>query len=313
LDTLFEGLRTGNTAASDAKTTADSSVQAWFECVADEQAKRQAAEAAEKSLTSSRSNENEACQLQQDNKDFDWDATGKYKLEFGCDFGQGDCPAAIQSFNTSTVQKMKQDALAALQKDQAQYSGLKATCDQKKQARVQAQSAMNSAETAWSTQQAACKKFASRREASMCTYGSKVQAKCSAESAYTTLVSATKQAKGGAHSEVDRETEWAASQTAKCMVSQAITKGLSSAVDAADLAACAKKVSFAQSVGPLNLRQGELAKLSASNGCSARSISFFNGQTWKIPAGAKPQSSAYVRAAFTPQLDPSAGNFNFCS
>jgi len=48
LDTLFEGLTTGNTAASDAKTTADSSVQAWFECVADEQAKRQAAEAAEK-------------------------------------------------------------------------------------------------------------------------------------------------------------------------------------------------------------------------------------------------------------------------
>ena len=37
------------------------------------------------SLTFSRSNENEACQLQQDNEGLTFDATGKFKLNFACD------------------------------------------------------------------------------------------------------------------------------------------------------------------------------------------------------------------------------------
>ena len=49
------------------------------------EAKKHAAEAAEKSLASYQSNENEACQLQQDSKGFSFDASGKYKQDFDCD------------------------------------------------------------------------------------------------------------------------------------------------------------------------------------------------------------------------------------
>ena len=56
------------------KELKEKNAKSGFECAADEHTKRQAAEAAEQSLTSSRSNENEACQLQQDNKGFTYAA-----------------------------------------------------------------------------------------------------------------------------------------------------------------------------------------------------------------------------------------------
>ena len=58
---------------------------------------------------------------------------------------------------------------------------LKASCDGKKQARVQTQSFLDSAEAAWSTRRTACKKLASQRQASMCAFGTKAKAKCSSE------------------------------------------------------------------------------------------------------------------------------------
>ena len=75
---FFKGLQDANTAVDTAKTAAVSSDKTWFECAADEQA----AEAADTGLTDSRSSENEACQLKQDNEGFAFDATGKYKLDF---------------------------------------------------------------------------------------------------------------------------------------------------------------------------------------------------------------------------------------
>jgi len=285
LDTLFEGLEAANTAANDAKQTADADDKAWFECAADEKAKRQSAET--------------ACQLQRDDKDFAFDATGKYTLDFTCNFMTGDCGTSLQTSKKDPIEKMEHDATFALLEEQANYKSLKAACD--------------AAEKAWSNQHAECKRLESQREASLCAFGSKAQAKCTAESEYTKLVSDTKQAQGGVHSEVDREAEWMASQTTKCMVGRVITRGLNSALDSVDMEACAAKVSFADGVGKLNTRQSELAKLAASNTCAAGPISFFNGEIWNIPTGAEPQSSAYTKAAFTPQLDPASGNFGFCS
>ena len=94
IESLFKGLQDANTAVDTAKTAAVSSDKTWFECAADEQA----AEAADKGLTDSRSSENEACQLKQDNKGFAFDATGKYKLDFDCDHSvAGNCAAALKT------------------------------------------------------------------------------------------------------------------------------------------------------------------------------------------------------------------------
>jgi len=315
LDTLFKSLGDANIATNSAKKTAADNDKSWFECVADEHTKRQAAEAAEQSLTSSRSNENEACQLQQDNKGFTFDATGKYKLDFACDFMiAGNCTAALQAWNQKDLEKMSIDAKAALAKDQANYNSLKASCDGKKQARVQAQSSLDSAESAWSTKRAACKKLASQRQASMCAFGTKAKAKCSSEAEYTKLVAATKQAKGDADSEADRETEWMASQTSKCLISKSMQKGLKAVIGVADLDACSGQVNFAQDVGKLNARQAEFDALSKANACVDSAITFFNGQTWRVPGGSKPSSKSYTRTKYAPMLDPStSNNFHFCA
>merc|ERR1712129_364391 len=129
---------------------------------------------------------------------------------------------------------------------------------------------------------------------------------------YATLAAATMQAKGDADSEVDRENEWIASRTTKCMISKSMEKGLNTAVAGADLDACSSQVSFAKDVGKLNLRQAELDKLAKTNACADGLITFFNGQTWIVPPGAKPASKSYTRTKFTPQLDPTAANFDFC-
>jgi len=313
LESRFKAVQDANAAANSAKTTAVSNDKSWFECAVDEQAKRQAAEAAEKSHEDSRNNENEACQLQQDNKGFSLDANGKYKLDFECDHSaDGNCAAALKAYQ-AVLQKMSTDAEAALKSKSTHYNGLKATCDTSKQEQVQAQSSLDSAESAWSTKRAACAKLSNQREMSMCAFGAQAQAKCSAEAEFTKLVAATQQVKGDADSEVDRESEWMASRSTKCMMTKAMQKGLDGAVAGADLDACAAEVDFNKDVGKLNTRQAELAKLSRMNACANGVISFFNGQTWNIPAGAKPPSKAYTRSKFTPQLDPTSGNFDFCS
>jgi len=314
LDALFKGLGDANAAVNEAKTAADASDKSYFECAAAEQAKRQAAEAAEKSMSSSRSNEKEACQLQQDNKGFAFDtAAGKYKMSLECDFSVGNCDAQLQTLQETMLKKMEQDATAALAKNQANYNSLKATCDMKKKDRVAAQSSLSDAGTAWSNKRASCKKLSTQRQSSFCAFGSSAQSKCAAEKEYTQFVAATQQGKGGIHSEADRVAEWSASQTTKCMVSKAIAKGLDAAIASADVDACASQVNFESGVGKLNTRQGELRKkLAGSNRCAAGVISFFNGQMWNVPAGDKPQSSAYTRTAFTPELNPAAGNFDFC-
>merc|ERR1719367_2679198 len=147
----------------------------------------------------------------------------------------------------------------------------------------------------------------------MCAFGTKAQAKCSAEAAYAELVAATKKAQGDADSEVDRKSEWIASGTTKCMIEKSVLKGLKGNVDEADLDACSGQVDFKQEVGTLNLREAEFDALSKTNACGDGPITFFNGQTWNVPTGDKPPSKSYTRTKFTPQLDPTSGNFDFCS
>ena len=100
---------------------------------------------------------------------------------------------------------MSIDAKAALAKHQANYNSFNASGDGKKQARVQAQSLLDSAYSAWSTRRAACKELASQRQASMRAFGTMAKAECSSMAEYTKLVAATKQARGDANSEADKK------------------------------------------------------------------------------------------------------------
>ena len=68
----------------------------------------------------------------------DFDATGKYKLDYACDFMiAGNCTVALNSWKQRKLQKISTDAKAALAKDQANDKSLKFTCYLKTQALVQ--------------------------------------------------------------------------------------------------------------------------------------------------------------------------------
>jgi hypothetical protein len=314
LNSLFQSLEAANIAAATAKKSAVDNDKSWFNCAADEQAKRQVAEHAEKSLADAQSTESQVCQRHQDNTGFKYDGEGKFTMDFACDHSvAGSCEAALKTWEAMSLEKMYADAEAHMEKEKGSHDTLKASCDAKKQARVEAKSTLDSAESAWSTKRAACAALNSQHQTSMCDFGAAAQSKCSAEAAYAKLVAATKKAKGDADSEVDRESEWLASGAAKCMVATAIQKGLNGAVAGADLDACAAQVNFGQDVGKLNTKQAEFDTVSKVNACADGPITFFNGETWNIPSGAKPPSSSYTKTAFTPQLDPTAGNFDFCS
>lgn len=177
---------------------------------------------------------------------------------------------------------------------------------------VKAQSALDDATGVWITQRKACSNRNSLRTQSLCDFGTKSQTKCASESAFSDYIAATNQAKGGIDSEVDRQSEWAALETTKCMLQAIISKGLDASLGSDEMKACVDKVNYTDDVGTLDPKSAESARVKKMNMCAARDVSFFNGQTWNVPSGVEPQSSAYTRAPFTPNIDPSAGNFAFC-
>jgi len=316
VDNAVSAIQDADGAVTAGKQTADAADEKFFKCVAAEQAKRKEAEDAEKSLTASRSNENEACQLQQDNKDFAYAA--EKDLGFKCDLSvHGHCEGELGAYK-KTLEAIEAEALAALAAEQKKYKALKAACDDQKQLRVKAQSALTSSESAWATQRKTCQGLAASRTTALCAFGSKMQSKCAAEASYQALVAASQKAKGDDDSEPDRAEEWKHAATAKCMLAKAVEKGTDVPVNSADLQACAAEASFGTQVGNLDRKEDVVRKLASSNMCSNRNITFFNGQAWTVPLGAKPKSSEYIRSSFTPVFHlvddlSTSGNFDFCS
>jgi len=312
IDNAVSAMQGADTAATQAKQAADAADSKMFQCIAAEQAKRKVVEDAEQSLTTSRSNEKEACQIQQDNKGFAWAAQQK-GYGFACDLStDGHCAGELGSFKTK-LESLKTEAAAALAAGQKKYSALKATCDDHAQRTVKAQSALTSAESAWAAQLKTCRALAAPRSTALCDYGTKVQSKCAAETSYNTLIAATKKAKGDDLSEPDRAEEWKHASVAKCMIGKAISKGTQSALDSADLQACAAEVDFSAQVGNLDRKEAIAQKLASSHQCADGAITFSNGQAWTVPTGAKPKSSEYVKSQFTPTLTVAGGApFAFC-
>jgi len=312
IDNAVSAIQGAHGAVTAGKQTADAADEKFFKCIAAEQAKRKEAEDAEKSLTASRSNENEACQLQQDSKDFAY-ATEKKDVGFKCDLSvDGTCEGELGAFK-NTLEDIEAEALAALEAEQKKYKALKAACYDQKQLRVKAQSAMTSSESAWAAQRKTCQGLAAPRTTALCAFGSKMQSKCAAEASYQALVAASQKAKGDDDSEPDRAEEWKHAATAKCMLAKAVEKGTDVPVNSADLQACAAEASFGTQVGNLDRKEAIVRKLASSNVCANRNITFFSGQAWTVPPGATPKSSEYTRSQFTPQLTVSGEQaFSFC-
>ena len=98
----------------------------------------------------------------------------------------------------------------------------------------------------------------------------------------------------------------------KCMLEKVIS---GSDIDNGVLDTCEGAVNYDASVGALDKKADEYARLTAADKftCSESYISFI-GQNWNVPEGEAPASSEYTTADFQPavNLDPSAAPFGFC-
>merc|ERR1719469_1457980 len=100
-------------------------------------------------------------------------------MNFDCQHSAGNCEAALTAWEDASLQKMYADAKSHMDTERMSHDTLKASCEAKTQARVEAQSTLDAADSAWSTKRAACTKLDTQRRASICAFGTKANAKCS--------------------------------------------------------------------------------------------------------------------------------------
>jgi len=296
--------------ADEAKAAANTADEAWFGCIEEEQKKKQSAEDAQAHETASQEAQTQACQAQQDNRDFSYDANRT--LAFECDSAEGNCDSAYAAF-VDTLETIKKDAGAKLQEHEAKYKELEEACDSATAKLEAAQQARAEADTALSNQQAQCETYETDRHHAICEYGDAVQVKCVYEDEYHKLIEDT-HARNNTDSEPDREDEWSTIQQLKCLHDKSIKGGLvGGALDSSDVTACASAANFDEQVGGLNRREKEFEALAGSHQCTEDPISFYNGQAWSVPADAA--ASDYAKTAFSPVLNPTEHEppFDLCA
>ena len=76
---------------------------------------------------------------------------------------------------------MSADTEAHMAKEQKRHDTLIASCEAKAQARVEAQTTLDSAVSALGSKRAACIKFALQRRTAICDFGNTAQTKCPVE------------------------------------------------------------------------------------------------------------------------------------
>jgi len=314
LDDLMKAFRDANVIASNDKSAADESDKILFLCYDDHLDHKDALDLAEKSLATSQGNEQQACQLMENNKDFAFSSDQEFA--FKCDHGvEGECDEQLATM-LNTLNEVEEDAEEKLGTAQGKYNDLTADCARKHEERLNAEKALNDAQKAWSEHHAHCSTLPPGREAAVCAYGIAMQHKCKLQSEFKALVEATNKANGDMDSEVDRIVEFTSAFSAMCMAAKNEEKGLDGPLSSTVMDACAAeaKAAYSSKVGTMNRYEGEFNMLSASNACEAGPVTFFNGQEWQVPDTENPAPEDYVRADFKPSLDLSEGSepFELC-
>jgi len=291
------------------KNAANMHDQYWFDCVKEEKAKRVAIEEAEKALAQAQKEQVAPCQQQDYSKMFTAQPDAD---KFVCDISEhGNCQPQMSSYQAhidGLVAGVRTDATAAT----ASWTEAKKQCDAAKYNVAEKQAALEAANKAWRAQRQSCMTQHENRAVAMCLFGRHLQGKCEHSSAYLALIAEVEKVNGGEHSHPDRQQEWKVTSMTKCMLEKVIS---GSDIDNGVLDTCEGAVNYDASVGALDKKADEYARLTAADKftCSESYISFI-GQNWNVPEGEAPASSEYTTADFQPavNLDPSAAPFGFC-
>merc|ERR1719221_460437 len=307
MNKAYTAVETAERLAGEHKATADAKDKEWFDCVTQELEFKEFHETEQEHLEAAERAEQEACALQQENKDFSF--TDDYSFSFACDHAvAGSCEEQIAMFG-SRVTEMTSDAEEQYANKKKYYEDLEAICNTKAAATVVARQAAANADASHKSQQNKCEGLKQARIQAICEYGGSVQNKGTDEAEFKAFVD-TVEASGNDESEADRQQEWTSLVTMSCMLKKSIELGTKGPVSESDMQACSAQAS---TLGVLNKHADEFQALSESHPCVAGPISFFNGEEWTV-SGAGDQSEDYSKQSFTPALNPTDGEqpFELC-
>jgi len=306
LNAALSAFRSQAGGASEAFDAAMGVDKAYFECVATEQALRQAVESAVQTEETANNGAVAACKAQEEDRSFAFDAAEGNNFGIDCDLGDAKACQSQMDKLEEVVKKMETDLTNGMDADQARYDSLKAVCDRKTEENKEARNARMAAQEAWSVKRRQCANSVAGRRESMCSFGTELVKKCELEANFNKLDAASNE-EGHAMSESDRVQEWKAARTTKCMLQKYMKEGLDGSVNSDLLNACN------EDDDKMKLdRADEVAKqLKEGVRCADGPITFANGQAWNVPEGKEPASSSYSKAAFKPAFSLTRG-FGFC-
>jgi len=308
IKTRIDELNLATTHAVDQKKTSDELDTAWFNCVADEKAKKVAVEEAEAALAAAQKAQIAPCQLQEDRKMFSFEPNPD-SLSFVCNIAtHGNCDPQLQNYEAqveSMLQGLESDAAAA----EKRWQEAKAACDAAKAEVVAKRSALDSAISVWKAARKDCQAKHESRQITVCIFGTTLQHKCSKVAVYNSLLKEVDTVNGGEHSHPDRIKEWKAVAVTKCMISKVVE---GAEIDTATLDACESSVNYDRDVGVLDKQESQLAALTSPKKftCEEATITF-GGETWEVPQGEMPASSEYVSKADHPEVSLAADTAPF--
>jgi len=218
---------------------------------------------------------------------------------FTCDFSNGKvCASELQAYKQS-LDSMVSNVQSGAGQAVSKYVEAKGQCIAATQAYNAQVAHVGQVHREWAARRKTCNSKRVTRETQMCTFGTFLQEKCVALSNYKNII-ASIDGKGSEFSHPDRLAEWRVSQLVKCLVGKFV--GGADIVEA-DLTSCEAAVNFDEDVGVLDKQAEQIARLSATFGCSADSeMITFEGGTWEVPKPAgrnMPPSQGY---RFTPEF-----------
>jgi len=305
LNAALSAFRSQAGGASEAFDAAMGVDKAYFECVATEQALRQAVESAVQTEETANNGAVAACKAQEEDRSFAFDAAEGNNFGIDCDLGDAKACQSQMDKLEEVVKKMETDLTNGLDADQARYDGLKAVCDQKTKENKEARNARMAAQEAWSVKRRQCANSVAGRRESMCSFGTELVKKCELEANFNKLDAASNE-EGHAMSESDRVQEWKAARTTKCMLQKYMKEGLDGSVSSDLLNACNEDDDTMKLA-----RQDAVVQQLKERRCADGPIAFATGQAWNVPEGKEPASSSYSKAAFKPAFSLTRG-FGFC-
>jgi len=284
----------------------------WFECVAEEKAKLELVEQAERSVADSRAALDEPCQRKEDTSDYSVDLAVD-KFVFQCDKSQdSNCSTAFGTFDQN-VETLLSDLKSKKTAASNAYQQATDDCQKANDDLNSKKADLGDKRNAWLSQRVDCDDAKDRRDAAMCHFGLKLKTKCVSVSEYHSLIVDVEKSSGGVYSHPDRVQQWRASHVTKCMLGKVVSDF---EINIDTMNACAATVDFEAQVGKLDKKTIEVADLTsdANFTCKEETIKFF-GQIWARPEDEdNAKSEDYIRSSWQPEINfgEDSAPFAFC-